>query len=97
MNLIKNKRCGTSKGRTRANGSKQKRCIKHGETASSPTVSLEATLETLLIDAKEDRDLAIFDVPGVCLHEEMPVKKKVLMVFRDEVVGIMCEVSPDYK
>ena len=97
VNLIKKKRCGKIKGRTCANGSKQKRYLKHGETISSPTVSLEAIIGTLLIDANEGRDVAIFDVPGAYLQAEMPAEKKILMIFRDEFVDIMCEVNPEYK
>ena len=52
---------------------------------------------TLLIDAKEDRDVAIFDVPGAYLQAEMPAEKKLLMVFRGEFVDIMCEVNTEYK
>ena len=97
VNLIKKKRCGKIKGRTCTDGSKQKRYLKHGETISSPTVSLEAILGTLIIDAKEDRDVAIFDVPGAYLQAEMPAEKKLLMVFRGEFVDIMCEVNTEYK
>jgi hypothetical protein len=97
VNLIKKKRCGKIKGRTCANGSKQKRYLKHGETISSPTVSLEAIIGTLLIDSKENRNVAIFDVPGAYLQAEMPKDKKLLMKFRDEFVDIMCEVNPEYK
>jgi len=63
VNLIKKKRCGNVKGRTCTDGSKQKRYLKHGETISSPPVSLEAIVGTLLIDVNEGRDVAIFDVP----------------------------------
>ena len=49
--------------------------MKDGETISSPTVSLEAIVGTLLIDAKEDRDVAIFEVPGAYLQAEMPAEK----------------------
>ena len=51
VNLIKEKRNGIIKGRTCANGSKQKKYLKDGEEISSPTVSLEAMITTLLIDA----------------------------------------------
>lgn len=97
VNLIKKKRCGKMKGRACANGSKQKRYLKHGESISSPTVSLEAIIGTLLIDAKEGRDVAIFDIPGAYLHAEMPADKKLLMVFIDEFVDIMCDVNEEYK
>jgi hypothetical protein len=54
VNLIKKKRCGKIKGRTCADGSKQKRYLKEGETISSPTVSTEAIIGTLVIDAIEE-------------------------------------------
>jgi hypothetical protein len=97
VNLIKKKRCGKIKGRTCANGSKQKKYLKHGETISSPTVSNEALLGTLAIDALEERDVAIFDVPGAYLQAEMPKEKNMLMKFRDEFVDIMCDVNEEYR
>ena len=54
-------------------------------------------MSTLLIDAMEQRDVAVFDVPGSYLQTEMPFKKRVLLRIRDEFVDIMCEVNPDYK
>jgi hypothetical protein len=97
VNLIKKKRCGKIKGRTCTNGSKQKKYLKHGETISSLTVSNEALLGTLVIDALEERDVAIFDVPGAYLQAEMPKEKNMLMKFRDEFVDIMCDVNEEYK
>ena len=53
VNLIKEKRCGTLKGRTCANGSKQRKYLKDGEDFALPTASLEFILTTLVIDAWE--------------------------------------------
>lgn len=64
--------------------SKQKRFLKYGEIISSPTLSLEAIIGTLLIDTNEGRDVAIFEIPSVYLHAKMPADKKFLIVFRDE-------------
>ena len=75
VNLIKNKRCGKIKGRTCANGSKQKKYLKHGETISSPTLSLEVIIRKLIMDANERRYVAIVDVPGAYLQQEMPAEK----------------------
>ena len=97
VNLIKIKRCGKIKGRTCANGSKQRKYLSPEDSVASPTVSLEAFLTTLLIDAQEGRDVAIFDVPGAYLHAKFPDDKTVLMRLRDEFVDIMCEVNPEYK
>ena len=41
VNLIKEKRDGKNKGRTCANGSKQRQCLKEGETVYSPTCATE--------------------------------------------------------
>lgn len=54
-------------------------------------------LGTLVIDALEERDMGIFDVPGVYLQAEMPKEKNMLMKFREEFVDIMCDVNPEYK
>ena len=54
---------GTVKGKECDNGSKQNKYLKHGETMPSPTVSLEAIVAILLIDAKEDLDVAVFYFP----------------------------------
>lgn len=97
VNLIKEKRDGKIKGRTCANGSKQRQYLKDGETVYSPTCSTEALMATLIIDAMEKRDIAIFDVPGAFLQTEMPEGKHIILVIRDEFVDILCEVNPEYK
>jgi len=97
VNLIKEKRDGDIKGRTCADGSGQRRFLKEGEEYSSPTSALESILSTLAIDAMEERDTAIADVPGAYLHAEFPVGKKVLLKLRGEFVDIMCSVNPKYK
>jgi len=97
VNLIKVKRCGKVKGRTCANGSKQRKYLSPEVSVASPTVSLEDFLTTILIDAQEDRDVAIFDVPGDYLHAKFPDDKAALMRLRDEFVDIMCDVNPEYE
>ena len=67
VNLIKEKRSGDIKGRTCVNGSKQRRYLKQDESVSSPTAVLESLVATLLIDAYEQRDVAIYDISGVFL------------------------------
>ena len=53
-------------------------------------------MATLIVDAVEKRDVAIFDVPGAYLQTEMPKGKHVLLVIRNEFVDILCEVNPIY-
>ena len=97
VNLIKVKKDGTVKGRTCANGSKEKFFINPEESIASPTASIEAIISTLLIDVYENRDIAIFDIPGAYLHAEMPSKHQVLLNIKDEFVDIMCKVNPDFE
>ena len=75
VNLIKEKRCGKINESTCANGSKQRKYIKADESVYSPTCSTKALMETLVIDAMDQRDVAIFDVPGDFLQTALPADK----------------------
>ena len=97
VNLIKEKRCGKLKGRTCANGSKQRSFLKDGEDFASPTASLESILTTLVIDAWEKRDVAVADVPGAYLHASFPEDKRVILKLQGTFVDIMCEVNPKFE
>ena len=96
VNLIKIKRCGKVKGRTCADGSPQRKFIPR-EEATSPTLSMEALMGLLLINAYEGRDVAIFDVPGAYLHAKIPDSKFAILKIEGEFVDIMCDVNPEYK
>ena len=71
--------------------------MKEGEIISSPTATLESIIATLLIDAYEDRHVAIADVPGAYLHAEMPPEKIVVLKLRGNFDDIMCRVKPEYR
>ena len=94
ITVVKEKICGTLKGRVCANGNKHKRYIPKEESAS-PVVSLESLLLSLLIDAKEKRDTATADVAGEFLKELM--EDLVLIKLKNEEVKIMCDVNEKYK
>ena len=96
VNLIAEKRCGKIKGRTCANGSRQRRFLRSDESYASPTASLEAIMTTLMIDAYEYRDVAVVDVPGAYLHAAFPEDKKVVLKLSGVFVDIMCGVNPEY-
>ena len=96
MNLIKVKRDGTIKGRSCANGQKQRKYVSEEDNFSSPTVSNEALMNSLTIDSFEGRDVAITDVPGAYLHAKMPEGKCVVMRLVGVFVDIMCQVNPEY-
>ena len=75
VNLIKEKKGGTVKGRTCIGGSKQKYYLEEDESITAPTQSLDGFLATCTIDAKEKRHVTTFDVPGAFLQPEMPQMK----------------------
>ena len=54
INLIKLKRDGSMKGRTCADGSKQRKYLKPFESVVSPAISLEPLFLTMLIDVYEN-------------------------------------------
>ena len=97
VNLIKVKKNGVVKGRTCANGSKEKYFLPENDSIASPTGSLEAIISTLLIDIYEDRDVAIFDIPGAYLHAKMPEEHRVMLKLKGRFVDIMCTVNEDFK
>ena len=70
VNLIKEKRSGKLKGRTCADSRSQRAHYTKEET-TSPTVSTDALMLSLMIDAKEGRDVATADVKGAYLHADM--------------------------
>ena len=93
INLIKEKRGGTLKGRTVADGRPQRGLYDRSETAS-PTVSTDGLLLTIIIDAYESRDVATADIAGAYLKALM--KDFVVMKFSGETVNILCAMYPEY-
>ena len=79
------------KGRTTANGRPQR---KLSET-TSPTVSTDALMLSLMIDAKEKRDIAMADVAGAHLRTDM--NNFVVMKLEGENVQIFCKMNDEYE
>jgi hypothetical protein len=94
INVIKEKRCGKIKGRTVADGSAQRHLYTKEET-SSPTVSTDALMLSLMIDAAEERDVATADVAGAYLHADM--EDFTILRMEGESVDIMCDVNEGYR
>ena len=70
------------------------RYMRSDDDFSSPTTSLESSLMTLLIDAKESIDAAVADVPGAYLHASFPPEERVVLELNGVFVDIMCSVNP---
>ena len=93
LNLIKEKRDGKLKGRTVADGRPQRAIYNKSETAS-PTVSTDALMLSILIDAHEGRDVGTADVAGAYLKADMD--DFVIMKFTGTSVDILCKLNPKY-
>ena len=79
--FLKQKKSGRIRGRGCADERKQREFIKK-EESSAPTISKEALFLTCIIDALEKRDLAITDIPGAFMQEDM-----------DEIVNMKIEAK----
>jgi hypothetical protein len=91
INLIKEKRDGSIKGRSCADGRPQ-RVLYTKEQSASPTVSTDALMISLMIDAKERWDVATADVVvGAYLLADMD--DFVLLKLTGASVDIMCTVN----
>ena len=97
VNIIKNKRDGTIKGRTCENGSKKIQYSIEVGSIESLTVSLEALFITSIIDTYKERYVTTFDATGAYLHAKMPEGKKFLLKLRGHFVYIMCDIKPEHK
>ena len=93
-NLVKEKRNGTLKGRTVADGRKQRNLYDKSETAS-PTVSTDALLLTVIVDAHESRDVGTADIAGAYLKADMD--DFVVIKFTGQSVRILYEMNPEHK
>jgi hypothetical protein len=94
ISVIKEKRCGKIKGRTVADGRPQKGLYTKEET-TLPTVSTDALMLSILIEAWERRDVATADVAGAYLKAKF--EDFVVLRIEGESVDIMCRVSEHYE
>ena len=92
--MIKEKMDWKIKARVYADDRKQRRYIPN-EVVTSPTIQLESLIVSLIIDAKEGRDVAIADVVGAYLKAN--ILDYVLFKLTDKAVDVMCEVSKEYE
>ena len=93
ISVIKEKRDGTLKGRTCADGRKQKGWYEKSDT-TSPTVYTDSVMLTSAIDAFEGRVVGTGDIKGAYLHT--PQDDFTVIKFIGEQVDIMCSISSEY-
>lgn len=88
--FLKRKRTGKIKGRGCADGRKQ-RAYTDKADATAPTVSTEAVFLTAVIDAMEQRDVAIIDIPGTFMQADMD--ELVHVRFTGMMVDLLLEID----
>jgi hypothetical protein len=91
---LKQKRDGKTKGRTVAGGNTQRDYISK-EDASSLTVDAESVLLSCIIDAKEEWDVLVADIPNTFV--QTPVENEKDMAFikiRGILLDILVEITP---
>ncbi len=66
------------------------------EDTSSPTVSTEAVMLTCVVDANENRDVTIVDIPNAFIQTVVEDKKdRVFTCNRSPLVNILVTIAPD--
>ena len=90
--FLKKKRNGTVKGRGCADGRKQHAYISK-EESTSPTISTEAVFLTAVVDAWENRKVAVLDVPGAFMQVDMD--ELVHVRFEGEMVDKLLEIDEE--
>jgi hypothetical protein len=89
--FLKEKRCGTIKGRGCADGRPQRDYMSKEDT-SSPTVATEALILSCLIDAIEKRDVATCDIPGAFMQSDM--EGDVVMKLEGVMADVILKIDP---
>ena len=90
---IEEKRNLDIKGRCVACGDQQKQ-FTDKEEVSSPTVNTPSVFLTAVIEAKEERNVRVHDVPNAFVQADND--EKVIMKLKRKVVSFWCYVIPDY-
>ena len=91
--FLKQKRNGIVKGRGCADGRKQRDYMSK-EEASSPTVAIESVMLSCVIDAKEERDVGIIDIPGAFMQVDMKGEDTVHMKLEGKMAELMVRIDP---
>ena len=94
--FLQKKRTGEVKARMVAGGNRQRGYIDK-EDATSPTVTTKSVILSCIIDAREEREVAVIDIPNAFVQTviEDDEKDKFIVQLRGEVVDILCNLAPE--
>ena len=94
---LSQKRDLSIKGRGVYNGKPTREWVDRDDVAS-PTVTTESIMATVIVDAKEGRDIMSNDIPNAFIQASLPNKPgeaRVIMKVTGVLVDILVEVAPD--
>ena len=95
VNLIKQKKDGTIKGRCCADGCKQRDYISKEESAS-PTAATESVILTGVMEAKERRQVITLDVPNAFIQTYLEDEdERIILVLRGLAAELLIAEAPD--
>jgi hypothetical protein len=77
--FLKQKRDGKIKGRTVAGGNNRRDHISK-EDASLPTLTMESVLMSCIIDAKEEWDATVVDIPNALVQTRVEKEKDMAFI-----------------
>jgi hypothetical protein len=86
--FLKEKQDGSLKGRTVARGNKQRDYISN-EDASLPTIATEAVLLSCIINADEERDVAVIDIPNTFIQTQVEDEEDMAI---SEIHGVLVNI-----
>ena len=89
--FLKEKRNGVIKGRDCADGRKQREYTTK-EEARSPTVAIESVMLLCTIDAKENRDVGIVDIPNAFM--QVDIDDTVHMKLEGKMTELLVKIDP---
>ena len=93
--FLKENKNGDIKGRTVAGGNKQRNFISK-EDSSLSTVPTEELLLSCIIDAEEERDVAVIDILNAFIQTRAENEKDMVYIrVRGVLVGPLIEIAPD--
>ena len=82
-------------GNARSGQEKLEHSLYNKDDITSPTISTDALMMTLVVDAMEERVVGIGDVPGAYLQADMD--DLVYMKMKGKSVEVMCQTDPSMK
>jgi hypothetical protein len=93
--FLMEKRDGEVKRRTVAGGNKQRDFISE-EEASLPTVATESVLLTCIMEAEENRDVAVIDIPNAFIQTRIEDENDMVFIkIRGVLADMLVDIAPD--